>query len=183
MGSTEAAYRYIKENGITAGANYPFKAKEGASCKYNEAMKIATLSDFRRVPISNDDFLRVFNCKICCYRFMLNLADFRICCGRMDRCRLESTLHFSLFKVINQEFTMTQLAMDSSIMQCFLLVMESTSNMENIGSLRTAMVRTTAKVASCESRETFRTSVAFGIMLLFLSSTGDNEQRHSYDIK
>lgn len=65
MGSTEAAYRYIKENGITSGVNYPFKAREGVSCKYNETMKIATLSDFRRVPISNDDFLRViFNCKL-----------------------------------------------------------------------------------------------------------------------
>lgn len=61
MGSSENTYRYIKENGITVGMSYPFQAKENSECKYNETMKIATLSDYRRVGIPNDDFLRVNN--------------------------------------------------------------------------------------------------------------------------
>lgn len=58
MGNTENAYKYIKENGIAAGINYPFKAREDVNCKYEPEMKAATVRDYRRVPIHSNDFLR-----------------------------------------------------------------------------------------------------------------------------
>lgn len=58
MGSTINSYRYIIDNGLTTGVNYPYNARENL-CEYNKSMKAATVSDYRRVPIMNDEFLRV----------------------------------------------------------------------------------------------------------------------------
>lgn len=57
-GNSGNVYDYIRDIGITGGGNYTFKAKEG-QCKYNSSMENATCTNYRWVPITSNDFLRV----------------------------------------------------------------------------------------------------------------------------
>ena len=59
MGNPINVYKYIRDQGIAEGSDYPFKAKESDSCKYNASMLFVNVSGYRYVPIRNDDFLRV----------------------------------------------------------------------------------------------------------------------------
>lgn len=57
-GNSGNVYDYIRDNGIAAGVNYTLKSIEG-QCMYNPSMENATCTNYRWVPISNNDFLRV----------------------------------------------------------------------------------------------------------------------------
>lgn len=57
-GSFEGTYKYIKDNGIALGRNYPYIASESPTCQYNPSMKAADITDFRRIRVKSDDFLR-----------------------------------------------------------------------------------------------------------------------------
>jgi C1A family cysteine protease len=58
-GSPVSVYEYIRDNGITAGINYPFKAEELGTCLYNSSMEMAKVVDYRRLIIRSDEFLKV----------------------------------------------------------------------------------------------------------------------------
>lgn len=52
-----SSYKYIIEQGITEGRNYPFRMRELESCFYNQSMRNASMFDYRRIRIRNDKFL------------------------------------------------------------------------------------------------------------------------------
>lgn len=58
-GSPVSVYKYIKDQGIAAGRDYPFRVKELGSCLYNSSMKLADVVDYRQIIIRSDDFLKV----------------------------------------------------------------------------------------------------------------------------
>jgi C1A family cysteine protease len=51
------SYKYIIDNGIAAGRDYPYKMRELGSCLYNQSMQRATMFDYRRIKIRSDEFL------------------------------------------------------------------------------------------------------------------------------
>lgn len=58
-GSPVYVYKYIKEQGITAGLDYPFRKKELGNCFYNSSMELAKVLDYRRIIVRSDEFLKV----------------------------------------------------------------------------------------------------------------------------
>lgn len=57
-GNTENVFKYIRDNGIAPGYQYPFKGMELDVCNYNPSMLNATCVDYRRIPIFSNAFLR-----------------------------------------------------------------------------------------------------------------------------